>query len=141
MAVMWELTGPNGTLLHLQMLEFSLTADAAGVDSDTTPWHVAGEVIRCECYSADLVPDSATIKGYEASAFCAIGSRHDFIDYVHTGPAAVSMQILPAIKRTTPAWVEIDTVYGPPIVAGLLTIAIAGFTAGQNLRVRVYVAG
>jgi len=123
------------------LVDFDLTASVAGTDTDESDYPVGGRVVRCELFTADTVANNATIKGYESDALCAVGSRHDFLAYTKSGAAALSAQILPTIQRTDVAGSAVSAQYGPPIVAGKLTVAIAGFTAGTGIKVRVYVEG
>ena len=139
MATVWTEATVNGLPLATQIIDFSLTAGADGTDSDESDFPVAGRVVRCELYTTDTVADNATIKGYESDALCAVGSRHDFLNYTKSGAAALSAQILPTIQRTDITGSVVSGEYAPPIVSGKLTVAIAGFTEATGIKVRVYV--
>ncbi len=141
MAYVRTLMNVNGHPLPMQLVEFDLTADDDGVDSEESDFEVAGRVVRCELYTADTVANAATIKGYESDALCAVGSRHDFLSYTKSGAAALSTQVLPTIQRTDITGSAVSGEYAPPVVFGKLTVAIAGFTAATGVKVRVYVEG
>ena len=139
MATLWRASDPYGNKIGPQVVSFSLLAGAGGTDSDESDFEVGGRVARVELYTADTVANGATIKGYESDALCAVGSRHDFLAYTKSGAAALSAQILPTIQRTDSAGSSVSGEYAPPIVAGKLTVAIAGFTEGTGIQVVVYV--
>ena len=135
----WSLYETNGEWTGLQMVEWELTAGAAGDATGFSAYPIGGQVIRVEGESDDTVPNAATIMGYEEDSRCAVGARHDFLSYVHAGPAVITFQILPTIQRTSIAGVAVAGEYAPPVVQGTLTVAIAGFTAGQHVHVRAYI--
>jgi len=135
----WSLYETNGEWTGLQMVEWELTAGAAGDATGFSAYPIGGQVIRVELESSDTVPNAATVKVYEEDSRCAIGARHDAVAYVHAGPAVITAQILPTIQRTDIAGNVIAGEYAPPVVQGTLTCAIAGFTAGQHLHARAYI--
>ena len=124
----------------IEIFEFELTVAADGTASVTSDAAYYGEIIRVELYSADSLANNGTIKGYEAGALTAVGSRQDFLNVTCAG-SAVSKEVLPTIQRTDITGTAVASEYAPPVVAGKLTIAMAAHTETHVLNGRVYVKG
>jgi hypothetical protein len=123
--------------MHDSIVDFTLTASAAGTASQTTDYEYFGEVVRVELKAATL-KTSATVKGYETSAYGAVGSRNDFLAAVGAG-SALAKNVLPQVLATDITGANLSGWYQHPVVAGKLTLALAGANEGEIVYGRVYI--
>jgi hypothetical protein len=126
-------------MVCVKVYDFCVTVGDDGTGSQTTDFPVYGEVLRVDLKAATL-KSSATVKGYEAGAWGAVGSRNDFCAGVGAGSAFAKV-ILPSVIGTDIAATGLTAGYWyvHPVVGGKLTIAVAAANAAEVVYARVYV--
>jgi hypothetical protein len=104
-----------------------------------------GTVEKVEIDPGAALAENATIKGFEANTPLASGTRDQFLNYTVPNPA-VEKVIYPAVPLTDNTgtaltWDGTRPIVGKYVVNDYISLELAGATAGDSVRVRVYVRG
>ena len=126
--------------LPVQVAVMSLTAIAAGTDTDDCEDAVAGEVVGIEINVVNQVKDTATIKVYEKDTTLAAATRKLILNLTASSLADIYLRPLVAgVSNTGGALTTAVSV--PYYVSGILEAALAGANEGDEVDIYVYVKG
>lgn len=125
-------TGPG----QIYVWETTLTADASGDDSVTSPHQYNGLVWMVQIIPTGTPNANSNIKGYEASTGMATPPY-----FVNSTGNSETIIYGPVIEQDSPTGAAVTTAFEHVAVAGKLTLVLDAATEDDVFTVRTYILG
>lgn len=129
--------GPTSKSSNRRTYTITLTAVAAGTDTETTaPNHIKGDIKKIVLDTAAL-KNAATVQGYETNS--VLGTPEKFLNFT-SASGAQEHTIYPLVAAVNNANGALTTATSVPYsVDDTLTFALAGANEGEVVTLVVYV--